>query len=257
MRKPIVAGNWKCNLLTAEAAGLVKQLRGAGEPDGVEVVVCPAYTSLPAVAQLLVGSAIGLGSQDLYWEPKGAFTGEVSGPMLRDLGCRYVIVGHSERRALFGETDEWVRKKLTAALAHQLTPIVCVGETLAQREAGKTLEVVERQLSGALFGMAAAECERIVLAYEPVWAIGTGRTATPEQAQEAHQAIRAWLKRSIGAHAAEAIRIQYGGSVTAENAGGLMRQPDVDGALVGGASVKAESFGAIVKAAQQKQAVTK
>ena len=249
MRKPIIAGNWKCNKTPTEARELAKQLRAQlGRLGDVDVVVCPPYTALAVVAAELQGSAVGLGAQDLFWEPSGAFTGEISAPMLVDAGCRYVIIGHSERRQLFGETDETVHKKLRAALAHPLTPIVCVGETLQQREAQQTFDVIRRQLDGALSGLSAAELGRIVLAYEPVWAIGTGRNATPEQAQEVHAFIRQRIKERWGA-AAEGIRIQYGGSVTAANAAELLRQPDVDGALVGGASLKADTFGDIVKAA--------
>ncbi len=256
MRRPIVAGNWKCNLTVGEAVALVKRLRASCETETVEVVVCPPYTALAAVAEALRGSVIALGAQDLFWEPKGAFTGEVSGPMLRDVGCRYVIVGHSERRTHFGETDEVVRRKLVAALAHGLIPLVCIGETLAQRESGQTLEVLHRQLAGALSGVPPDACERIVLAYEPVWAIGTGRHATPEQVEDAHRSIRGWLKQMVGAQPGEMARIQYGGSVTAENAAGLLRQPNVDGALVGGASLTAESFSVIVKAAPRTRAMT-
>jgi len=250
MRRPVVAGNWKANLTLQEAAALVRQLMGSCETPAVDVVVCPPFTVLTTVASLLKGSRMALGAQDVFWEPAGAFTGEVTPPMLRDAGCRYVIVGHSERRTHFGETDQAVRRKLQAALAHDLTPIVCIGETLAQREAGQTLEVLTRQLDGALGDCPPETCRRLILAYEPVWAIGTGRNATPEQAQEAHQAIRRWVTARCGSQASEAIRIQYGGSVTDANATGLLQQPDVDGALVGGASLKADAFGAIVKAAK-------
>ena len=257
MRRPIIAGNWKMHLLREEAAALVRQLRGTCETDAVEVVVCPSYTALAAAAAALSGSRIGLGAQDVFWEPQGAFTGEVSPRMLVDAGCRYVIVGHSERRTHFGETDDTVRCKLAAARRHGLAPIVCVGETLAQREAGQTFEVLTRQLDGALAETASAEAAALILAYEPVWAIGTGRNATPEQAQEAHVFIRRWLAKRFDERAAESLRIQYGGSVTAANAASLLQQPDVDGALVGGASLKAESFAAIVKAAAEaKSAVS-
>ena len=236
-------------LLRKEASALVRQLRTTCETDAVEVVVCPPFTVLAAVGPLLAGSRIGLGAQDMFWEPQGAFTGEVSPRMLAEAGCRYVIIGHSERRTSFGETDETVRRKLTAARRHGLLPIVCIGETLAQREAGQTFEVLTRQLEGALAEIAAAGVEPPILAYEPVWAIGTGRTATPEQAQEAHAFIRRWAAKRFGERAAESLRIQYGGSVTAANAMSLLQQPDVDGALVGGASLKADAFSAIVKAA--------
>ncbi len=249
MRKPIIAGNWKANLTLREAATLIHQLKGSCDTDAADVVVCPPFTALAAVAPLLKGSRIALGAQDVFWEAAGAFTGEVTPPMLVDVGCRYAIVGHSERRTQFGESDEVVRRKLQAALAHGLTPIVCIGETLAQREAAQTLDVLTRQLDGALGGSPPDICRRLILAYEPVWAIGTGKHATPEQAQEAHRAIRQWVADRCGPEAGAAIRIQYGGSVTAANAAGLLQQPDVDGALVGGASLKAEAFGAIIKAA--------
>ncbi|MBI2104161.1 MAG: triose-phosphate isomerase [Candidatus Omnitrophica bacterium] len=250
MRRPIVAGNWKANLTAGEAAALVRQLKASCETAAAEVVVCPPFTALAAVAPLLKGSRIALGAQDVFWEPAGAFTGEVTPPMLRDAGCQYVIVGHSERRTHFGETDQIVRRKLQAALAHGLTPIVCIGETLAQREAGQTFDILTRQLDGALGDCPPETCRRLILAYEPVWAIGTGKNATPEQAQEAHQAIRRWVADRCGSSAGGGIRIQYGGSVTPANAASLLQQPDVDGALVGGASLKADAFSAIVKAAK-------
>ena len=252
MRKPIVAGNWKCNTTTAEAVELVQRLKqDLPAASHVDVVVCPPFTALAAVAGALRGSAIGWGGQDLFWEPSGAFTGEISAPMLVDLGCRHVIIGHSERRQHFGETDETVRRKLLAALAHPLAPIVCIGETLAQRDGGQTLGVIGRQLDGALSGLSAEQVSRVVLAYEPVWAIGTGRTATPAQAQEVHAAIRRRLQTGWGQPVADGVRIQYGGSVTPAHALELLQQPDVDGALVGGASLKAESFTAIINAAAQ------
>lgn len=251
MRKPIIAGNWKMHLTLQEAAALVAQLKGSCQGDAVDVVVCPPFTALASVNQLLQGSRIALGAQDLFWEAQGAFTGEISPLMLRDAGCRFVIIGHSERRQQFGETDEAVRRKLAAALAHQLTPIVCVGETLAEREGGRTFDVLTRQLSGAF-----ADCERrdgaaFILAYEPVWAIGTGKNATPDQAQEAHAFIRGWVAQRCGADVGASLRIQYGGSVNAANAASLLQQPDVDGALVGGASLKADAFAVIVAAARE------
>jgi triosephosphate isomerase len=257
MRRPIIAGNWKMHLTLAEAAALVQQLKASCDNGAVEVLVCPPFTALSSVAQILKGSRIGLGAQDLFWEPQGAFTGAISPLMLSDAGCRYVIIGHSERRTRFGETDETVAKKLAAALAQGLTPIVCVGETLSQREANQTWVVLTRQLDGALKAVPAADAQRIILAYEPVWAIGTGRNATPEQAQEAHAFIRQWLAKSFGADTAAALRIQYGGSVNAANAANLLQQPDVDGALVGGASLKADAFSSIVKSALEAKAVTR
>ena len=258
MRTPLVAGNWKCHLTVPEAVALVQSLRKPLDGlKGVEVVVCPPYTSLSAVKSQLASSSIALGAQDLFWEPHGAFTGEVSGPMLADAGCRFCIIGHSERRRYFGETDEAAHRKLLAALAHGLTAIVCIGETLEEREQGKTFEVLKRQVSAALDGATAQEMARVVVAYEPVWAIGTGRHATPEQAQEAHRFIRERLTALLGTPlASQTVRIQYGGSVTAANALSLLSQPDVDGALVGGASLKADSFVAIVKAAAEAKAIT-
>jgi triosephosphate isomerase len=249
MRKPVIAGNWKMHGTLEEASALVRSLKASCDTPAVDVVVCPPFTALAAVAPLLEGTRLRLGAQDVYWEDQGAFTGEVSPRMLADAGCRFVIIGHSERRTLFGETDQAVRRKLLAALRHQLTPIVCIGETLAERDANRTFEVLTRQLEGAFAETPSAEAARAILAYEPVWAIGTGRNATPEQAQEAHAFIRQWLAKRWGSAAGERIRIQYGGSVNAGNAEGLLQQPDVDGALVGGASLKADAFGAIVKAA--------
>jgi len=249
-RKKFVCGNWKMHKTVAEAAALVRELRaGLGESAGaVQVAVAPPFTALSAVGEALRGSSIELSAQDVHWEPQGAFTGEVSAPMLAEVGCRHGIVGHSERRQLFGETDETVRKKTGALLAAGLRPIVCVGETLAEREAGKTLAVVDRQVRAGLAGLPAASLAAITVAYEPVWAIGTGRTATSAQAQEVHAAIRGILRELAGS-VADGIRIQYGGSVKPENARDLMNQPDVDGALVGGASLKAADFVAIVKGA--------
>ena len=245
------------NLTLREAEALVSVLKHSCESDAVEVVVCPPFTALSTVSQLLRGSSIGLGAQDMCWEAQGALTGEVSPLMLTDVGCRYVILGHSERRTRFGETDESVHRKLAAALAHRLIPIVCVGEVLAQREAGQTFEVLTRQLSGAFADCERWDCSHVIIAYEPVWAIGTGRNATPQQAQEAQAFIRGWMAKRCGASVAESMRIQYGGSVTAANASGLLQQPDVDGALVGGASLKADSFSAIVQAAVEAKAVEK
>jgi triosephosphate isomerase len=256
MRRPIVAGNWKMNLTIQEGQDLVGKLKASCDKmTAVEIVVCPVYTALSAISPLLSDSSIGLGAQDMFWEPQGAFTGEVSPIMLRDAGCRYVIIGHSERRRHFGETDETVKRKLASALKHQLRPVVCIGETLQERQAGQTLKVLERQLSGALVGFTSADAEKIVLAYEPVWAIGTGQNATPDQAQESHAFIRKWLVSHWGVETAARVRVQYGGSVTAENAAALMSQPDVDGALVGGASLKAEGFAAIVRAALEAKTV--
>jgi triosephosphate isomerase len=249
-RQKFVCGNWKLHKTVPEAVALVKELReGLADVAGkVQVAVAPTFTALSAAAQAAAGSAIEVAAQDVHWEVQGAFTGEVSAAMLADVGCKHGIVGHSERRQFFGETDETVRKKVGALLAAGLKPIVCVGELLAEREAGRTLEVVDRQVRGALAGLSADQLASLTVAYEPVWAIGTGKTATTAQAQEVHAAIRKIL-RELGGSAADAIRIQYGGSVKPENAAELMSQPDVDGALVGGASLKAKDFIAIVKGA--------
>lgn len=234
----------------ATGSALVRELAPlVAETTGVEVVVCPPFTALGPVGEALRGTAIRLGAQNVHWEREGAFTGEIAAPMLVELGVHYVIVGHSERRQYFGETDESVNRRARAALAAGLRPIVCVGETLAQREAGQTLKVVTGQVEAALAGMTADEMVRVVLAYEPVWAIGTGRTATPPQAQEVHELIRRIVERLFGASAAQRVVIQYGGSVKSDNARDLLQQPDVDGALVGGASLKAADFAAIVRAA--------
>jgi len=246
-RRKFVCGNWKMHRTVAEATALAREVRDGVGASPVQVAIAPAFTALHAVGQVLAGGPVELAAQNVHWEAQGAFTGEVSAPMLAEVGCRHVIVGHSERRQLFGETDESVRKRAGAVLAAGMLPIVCVGETLAEREAGRTLEVVGRQVRGALAGFK-AELAAVTVAYEPVWAIGTGKTATSAQAQEVHAAIRAIL-RELGGALADAIRIQYGGSVKPENAAELMSQPDVDGALVGGASLKAADFVAIVKGA--------
>jgi triosephosphate isomerase (TIM) len=246
VRTPLIAGNWKMYKTTAAARELARAVvEGAGGE--VQVVVAPPFTALLAVAEVLRGSRVGLSGQDMHHEPEGAFTGEVSPVMLRDVGCSHVILGHSERRHIFGESDEGVARKGRAALAHGLTPILCVGETLAEREGNRTTEVVERQVERALRELSADQVAAGVVAYEPVWAIGTGRTATPDQAQEVHAFIRASVARSHGEAAAAALRILYGGSVKPDNIGALMGQVDVDGALVGGASLDAASFLKIVR----------
>jgi triosephosphate isomerase len=249
-RKKFVCGNWKMHRTAAEARALVAELRGLAEglAEKVDVAVAPPFTALAAAADALRGSRIALAAQDVHWEAQGAFTGEVSAPMLKEIGCAHVIVGHSERRQLFGETDEGVNRKAKAVLGAGLAPIVCVGETLAEREAGRTLEVVSRQVRGGLAGLPADQVGRLTVAYEPVWAIGTGKTATAAQAQEVHAAIRALLRELAGG-AADQVRIQYGGSVKPDNAAELLAQPDVDGALVGGASLKAGDFSQILKGA--------
>ena len=250
MRKPVVAGNWKMNKTASEAVDLARELVAAIQPFvAVERVLCPPFTALAAVAPLLAGTGVGLGAQNMHWEKSGAYTGEVSPLMLAGL-CQYVIVGHSERRQYFAETDETVNKKVKAALAHGLTPIVCVGENLAENEAGQTAAVVTRQTRAAYAGLTAGDALKTILAYEPVWAIGTGKAATPAGANAViglH--IRGALADLYSPALADALRVQYGGSVTAANAADLMAQPDIDGALVGGASLKPAEFAAIVKAA--------
>jgi triosephosphate isomerase len=250
-RRMFIAGNWKMFTTPAEAAALVKALKvKVVNVHKVEMAVCPPFTNLLGVAELLKGTAIKLGAQNLFWEEEGAYTGEISAKMLLGAGCEYVIIGHSERRQHFGETDATVNRRLKRALAAGLLPIVCVGETLAQREVGATERVVEAQVRGAFAEIAASDFAQVVLAYEPVWAIGTGVNATPEQAQHVHAFIRQLLENLYQRELSAACRIQYGGSVKPANAAELMRQPDVDGALVGGASLQAESFAAIIKAAE-------
>jgi triosephosphate isomerase len=253
MRKPIIAGNWKLNKTPHEAIILVSELkRDIVDIEGVDIVLCPPFTALADVADALTDTNIALGAQNIFWEDAGAFTGEISGPMLKDLGVTYVIIGHSERRQYFHETNETVNKRLRAALKHELIPIVCVGENLAQREANKTFDIIKDHCEGSLSGLSAEEMKKVVLAYEPVWAIGTGKTATPGQAQEVHVFIRQLLGKMFNAEIAGSVRIQYGGSVTPDNIVSLMAQEDIDGALVGGASLKAPSFSAIVKGAKKK-----
>ena len=250
MRKSFVAGNWKMN---TTAQGAVQLARAVAEGAGAlqaDLAVCPPFVYLGAVAAALQGSRVALGAQNMYFEPKGAFTGEVSAAMLKDLGCRCVILGHSERRHILGERDDLIRAKVQAAVAAGLDPILCVGETLEERDAHRMLAVVERQVREGLSGTAGDAARRVTIAYEPVWAIGTGRNATPEQAQEAHAAIRKLLAALFGKDVAESIRIQYGGSVKPENARAILSQPDVDGALVGGASLEADSFLDIARAAK-------
>jgi triosephosphate isomerase (TIM) len=245
--RPFFCGNWKLFGTIAESVALSTGVRDAvASVTGADVAVAPGFVALAPVVEKLRGSTLGVAAQDCYFEPKGAFTGQVSVGQLADVGCKYVIVGHSERRQLFGETDASVAKKTRAVLAAGLTPIVCIGETLAQRDANETLTVVGTQLAAAVLELPEAELLRCVLAYEPVWAIGTGRNATPAQAQEVHAFIRGRLAERLGARA-KALRIQYGGSVKPDNVAGLLAQPDIDGALVGGASLTVESFATIVK----------
>ncbi len=250
-RVPLIAGNWKMFKTIHEAVPFVTDLRArAAEAPGVELVVAPPFPALHAVAKALEDSPIGVAAQNVHWEREGAFTGEVSPQMAREAGAAWVIVGHSERRTLFGETDEQVNRKVRASITATLTPIVCIGETLDEREAGTTLEVLDRQITRGLDGVTGAELSAMVLAYEPVWAIGTGRTATPAQAQQAHAHIRARLTQWFGADAAERCRILYGGSVKPDNTAALMANPDVDGALVGGASLIVDGFVGIAAAAR-------
>lgn len=248
MRKPIIAANWKMHKTTGEARTFLGDFapRVAGATE-TEIVICPPFTSLVAVGEGIRGTNIALGAQNLYHEPQGAFTGEISAAMLRDLGCQYVIIGHSERRQYFGETDDSVTQKVKAAYTHGLTPILCVGETLQERDAGETRMVVRRQMEKPLVVLTADQATRLVIAYEPVWAIGSGRAATLEDANEVSAYIRRIIANIFGDQVAQAVRIQYGGSVKPANIGQFMAQPDIDGALVGGASLEAESFAGIVK----------
>ncbi len=249
MRTPIIAGNWKMNLLVGDALLLVEELKGLlAEVTDVEIVMCPPYTALYPVGRALAGSAIALGGQDCYPVENGAYTGEISPYMLKDAGCSWTIVGHSERRRHFDETDDFLNRKLKFALASDLNVMYCVGETLEEREAGEMDDVLRRQVREGLQGLDEGDIERLVIAYEPVWAIGTGLTATADQADEAHGFVRALVREQYGEAVSDGLRIQYGGSVKPENAGELMEKSNVDGALVGGASLKAESFASIVKA---------
>ncbi len=259
MRRPLVAGNWKMNLDLAAARALVSELRvRIGANPKVEVAICPPSVYLLPMAKAVADCPIRLGAQNCWYETAGAFTGEISPAMVKESGCTYVILGHSERRhtigpkgldgKIRGETDEMVSRKCRAALAAGLTPIVCVGETLEERDAGQTEDVLTRQIQGGMVGIDSEAARRVVIAYEPVWAIGTGRNATPEQAQDAHLHIRTMLGERFGRTVADGIRVQYGGSVKADNAMALMSCPDVDGALVGGASLKAAEFLGIIEA---------
>ena len=249
MRKNFVAGNWKMNTNLAEGQALVDALKAelSGFND-VDVAVCPPFVYVPKAIESAEGSVIKVGAQNCYFESNGAYTGEVAPEMLKDIGCTYVILGHSERRHILGETDEVINKKVKKALAAGLDVILCVGELLEEREAGQTESVVETQLSGGLKDITSEQMAHITIAYEPVWAIGTGKTATPDQAQDVHAFIRGWMTHAYDAKVSESVRIQYGGSVKPDNAAELLGQKDIDGALVGGASLKADSFAAIIKA---------
>jgi triosephosphate isomerase len=249
MRTPLIAGNFKMFKTVAETAAYVNELRSlVKDVSDVDIVIAPPFTAIAAAAEAVKGSSIGVSAQDLHWEREGAFTGEVSAGMLREAGARYAIVGHSERRTLFGETNGSVNKKMHAALTAGLVPIVCIGETLEQRDRNETLAVLDRQIKEGLDGVTGEQLSGMVLAYEPVWAIGTGRNATPAQAGEAHHHIRQRLKQWFGLDASERCRVLYGGSVKPDNIAKLIAEPDVDGALVGGASLNARSFTAIITA---------
>jgi triosephosphate isomerase (TIM) len=248
MRLPVIAGNWKMHKTIAEARALARAIKvGAENISHCQVVLAPPFTALSTVAQEIRVTKIVLAAQNVHPEAKGAFTGEISVPMLEDAGCGMVILGHSERRQFFGDTDQVVNRKLQSVLKSSLQAIVCIGETLAERESGQYHQVITQQLAGGLAGLTRQGLSRIILAYEPVWAIGTGRTATPETAQEVHAAIREWLSQNFGNEAAQEVRILYGGSVKPDNTSELMRQPDIDGALVGGACLEADSFLRIIQ----------
>ena len=256
MRKKIIAANWKMNMTLGETSGFFEKfLRELGDDRKVDVVVVPPFTALAKANEILRDvQNVKLGAQNMHWEKPGAFTGEISAEMLRELLVNYVVLGHSERRTLFGETDEIVNKKVHAALTNSLRPIVCIGETLAERDGGQVEAVLERQVRGSLAGLSEDQMEETVIAYEPVWAIGTGRTATPQQAQEAHAFIRNQISAMFSPEIAAKVRIQYGGSVKPNNAGELMSQADIDGALVGGASLDPRGFAEIIQAAARIEA---
>jgi triosephosphate isomerase (TIM) len=242
-RVPLLAGNWKMHMTAREAADLAAAIRKGLDPDlKHEVLLAPSFTALHAVNAVLAGSKVFLSSQDVCWEEKGAFTGAVAPSQIKDAGCTHAIIAHSERRKIFLETDEVVNKKMKAAIKAGLVPVLCIGETLEERDSQKTYKVLETQLASAFAGISAAEAAKVVIAYEPVWAIGTGKTATPDQAQDAHVFVRRQMERIYGKDYAEAVRILYGGSVKADNVDELMAQPDIDGALVGGESLKADKF---------------
>ncbi len=250
MRKPIIAGNWKMNKTVAESRELVTALLPKVKNAKCDVVVCVPFTDIAAVAELTKGSCVAVGAQNVAWADSGAFTAEISAAMLKEAGATYVIIGHSERRQYFGETDKTVNMRLVQALANGLKPILCVGEMLAEREGGKTEEVCRTQVVSAFEGISAADAAKTVIAYEPVWAIGTGKTATDAQANETIGYIRSVVKELYGAAVADGMRIQYGGSMNAKNVDGLMAQPEIDGGLIGGASLKADDFAYIVNAAE-------
>ncbi|MCX5749310.1 MAG: triose-phosphate isomerase [Candidatus Saganbacteria bacterium] len=248
MRKPLIAGNWKMFKTAKEAASMIEELKTkVSDVKDREIAVCPTFTALESAVKAAKGSNVNIGGQNVFWEEKGAFTGEIAPNMLKDIGCKFVIIGHSERRQYFRETDETVNKRIFAALKAGLLPIVCVGETLGQREESKTFSVVETQVRNGLKGLIVEQMKNIVIAYEPVWAIGTGKTATPAQAQEVHAFIRKLLKDIFGPEISASTRVLYGGSVKPDNMKELMSCEDIDGGLVGGASLEAESFSKIIK----------
>jgi triosephosphate isomerase (TIM) len=251
MRRKIIAGNWKMNNDLKETQNLISKLSAglAGDSYNCDVIICPPFTSLSEAYSLLKGTKIKLGAQNMYFESPGAFTGEISASMLLSVGCEFVILGHSERRVIFGESDQVINLKIKKAVSNGLKPIFCVGELLEQREAGETQEVIKKQVNAGLIEISSEEIGKIIIAYEPVWAIGTGKTASPAQAQSVHELIRSLIKSKYGESVASSIIIQYGGSVKADNASELLSQKDIDGALVGGACLKAESFIDIIKAA--------
>ncbi len=251
-RRYFIAGNWKMNKTAAEAKALIAEINAlVGAETAVDIAVCPTFTALDAASQALKGSNVKLGAQNMYFEKSGAFTGEISADMLKEFGTEYVILGHSERREYFKECDCLINKKVKAVLANGMKPILCVGETLEQREGGKTIDVVSEQTVGGLKDVSKEDAEKVVVAYEPVWAIGTGKTATPEMAQEVHAEIRKVLAKLFGADTAEKIQILYGGSMKPENADALLKEKDIDGGLIGGAALKADSFAALVKSAKK------
>ena len=248
MRTPVIAGNWKMNKTVAEAVALASEIKEkVAGVENVKIIVCPVFTAVKSVADVLKGTNVKVGAQDMYWETSGAFTGEVSGEMLNEAGAEYVLIGHSERRQYFGETNETVNKKLKKALSIGLKPIVCIGETLADREAGNTEAVVEKQVREGFVGLTAEEMKGTIIAYEPVWAIGTGKTATADQAEAVHAFVRNLVSQLWDKETADAVVIQYGGSMKPENVASLLAQPDIDGGLIGGAALKADSFEKLVK----------
>ena len=250
MRKKVIAGNWKMNMNLHQSQKLVSEIiNGLGKDNKAEVILCPPFTSLNEVNFLLKGTPVKLGAQNMYYEESGAYTAEISADMLKSVGCEYVILGHSERRVIFNESDELINKKIKTALAKELKPIFCIGELLEQREKGETMKVISSQIEKGLEGITSDQMKNIIIAYEPVWAIGTGKTATPEQAQEVHSFIRELVAKKFSATVAENLIIQYGGSVKPDNSGELLSQKDIDGALVGGACLKADSFLSIIASA--------